>query len=251
MMQTSLFSMSVVSATTIAKEVKHFVLKPVKDIFDYLPGQFFTLHFTIDNKIYKRSYSIANYPDASGIIEFAANYVNNGIGSEFLFALKPSDILTISGPYGRLIYKDNAKKIILIGTGTGITPYRAMLPLLKQKLAEHPDLEIDILQGVRERADLLYAADFRSFVSIYSQRLDLRRLVSFRACLSRQTGALEVDEYKGHVQNQFDSLGLTVDNTLVYLCGNPNMIDASFDYFINKGLTSSQIVREKYISKQG
>lgn len=243
MMQTSLFKMSLVSATMIAKGIKHFVLKPVAEKFDYLPGQFFTIQFSVDDKTYKRSYSIANYQELSGQIEFAASYVHKGIASEFLFALQPLDVITITGPYGRLVYKDNAKRIILVGTGTGITPYRAMLPLLKKKLLENPELEVVILQGVRHKEDILYAADFREFVrSMQTPR------ASFRACLSRHTGALAADEYTGHVQDQFDSLELAVENTFVYLCGNPNMIDASFKYFINKGFATSQIIREKYIS---
>ncbi|OGV27288.1 MAG: hypothetical protein A3F18_06680 [Legionellales bacterium RIFCSPHIGHO2_12_FULL_37_14] len=242
-MQTSIFTMAVFQVEQIAEGVKHFVLKPQDKIFNYLPGQFFTMQIAGKEKLYKRSYSIANYPDGKGTIEFAASYIANGIASEFLFALKKGDTINITGPFGRLVYKDTAKRIILVGTGTGVTPYRAMLPLLKSKLLEHDDLEVVILQGVREHKDILYAADFRSFVKEAPR-------ASLRICLSRQTENLADDEYSGYVQNQFASLNLNVENTLVYLCGNPNMIDAAFTHLTTNGFTVSQIVREKYISSK-
>src|SRR3990167_7163465 len=96
-MQTSLFTMSLVSAEIIAPEVKHFVIKPTKDCFTYTPGQFFTIHIETQGKTYKRSYSIANYPDTSAQLEFAASFVANGIASKFLFDLKIGDKLNIAG----------------------------------------------------------------------------------------------------------------------------------------------------------
>lgn len=239
-MQTSL-TMSLISTQLVAPGVKHFVLKPTAP-FTYIPGQFLTVHFQVADKMVKRSYSIANPPNESGQLEFAASYIEGGVGSEYLFGLEPGAQLTISGPYGRLLLKGTPKRYVLVGTGTGVTPYRAMLPQLKERLAADPTLQLVLLQGVRTREDLLYVSDFRQFAADNPRTL-------FRVCLSREPiEQLTDDEWQGHVQVNFKALDLDPNHDLVYLCGNPQMIDEAFAWLTEHGFTVQQVVREKYIS---
>jgi NAD(P)H-flavin reductase len=45
-------------------------------------------------------------------------------------------------------------------------------------------------------------------------------------------------------------LSLNPDEDIVYLCGNPGMIDESFAYLKDKGFALQRIIREKYISSK-
>ncbi len=234
--------MIVDAAWIIAPGVKHFVLRSQGAPMQYIPGQFITIHFEASGKIYKRSYSIANLGDAEGRVEFAASFIEQGFGSEYLFSLKPNDEIQVSGPFGRLILKDSPKRYVMIGTGTGVTPYRAMLPKLHEKLMADNDLRLVILQGVRTQEEMIYAADFRAFAKAHPH-------VMFRACLSReQKDNLEADECRGHVQTHFHTLALDPSQDLVYLCGNPQMIDEAYTWLTQHGFTAHQVIREKYIS---
>ncbi len=57
-------------------KVKHFIFQSLQNrAFDYLPGQFITIHMERDGKILRRSYSIASVPTQNNRIEFAAGYV--------------------------------------------------------------------------------------------------------------------------------------------------------------------------------
>lgn len=244
-MQANLFSMQLEQVYDIAPAVKHFVLRPDgKAPFSYVPGQFITVHFEHEGKPYKRSYSIANAPKQDGCIEFAASFVEGGVGSGYLFSCKPGDSLAVSGPYGRLVLKENLPgRYVLVGTGTGVTPYRAMIPQLQVLLTAQPKLEVVILQGVRTQADLLYAAEFRAFAQANPR-------VRFYACISRHVeGDLATDESLGYVQTVFPSLSLAPQNDLVYLCGNPGMIDEAFSLLTAQGFAVQHVVREKYISR--
>lgn len=242
--------MSVITFPIILEEafmlstyVKHFVFK-VDDssTFNYLPGQFITIHFERDGKSFKRSYSIANVPTQNNRIEFAAGYVEGGPGTELLFNLKPGDKININGPFGRLILKDETpKRYILVATSTGVTPYRSMIEELKRRLKLFPELKVTILQGVQNRTDLLYAEEFRQFAE-----QDPR--VVFRPHLSRATDLVEGQEYSGYVQHAFPDLRLNPEEDVVYLCGNPGMIDEAFNYLKEQGFAMQQIIREKYIS---
>lgn len=231
-------------AYMITPNVKHFVFQHLNtSVFNYLPGQFVTIHFDHDEKSLRRSYSIANAPQQNNIIEFAAGYVKDGPGTELLFNLMPGDIINMSGPYGRLILKDELpKRYIFAATSTGITPYRAMLTELEKRLQDHPELTIVILQGVQTREDILYK---EAFVSLAAH---CPRFI-FRACLSREPQVIEdAHEFKGYVQASFSDLTLNPDEDIVYLCGNPGMIDDAFANLKDQGFVPQQIIREKYIS---
>jgi ferredoxin-NADP reductase len=244
-MQANTFPIVLKDTMMLSPKVKHFIFHhSEKTSFDYLPGQFITVHIERDNKILRRSYSIANVPTQNNHIEFAAGYVDGGPGTDLLFNLKPGESINITGPFGRLTLKDEIpKRYILVATSTGITPYRAMITELKKRLESHPDLNIVILQGVQKREDVLYRDEFLALAA-GSPR------VIFRAHLSReQANGLAVHERTGHVQSSFPELALNPEQDVVYLCGNPGMIDDSFSYLKDIGFPMQQIIREKYISR--
>jgi ferredoxin-NADP reductase len=244
MMQVHTFPILLEDAFMLSTYVKHFVFSIEQfPPFSYLPGQFITIHFARDGKMLRRSYSIANIPTQNNLIEFAAGYVEGGPGTELLFNLKPGDTINIAGPFGRLILKDNLpKRYILVATSTGITPYRSMLDELSCRLQLNPELRVVILQGVQNRTDVLYADEFINFAAQFPQ-------VTFRVHLSRATeDSLAPHEYRGHVQRSFPELALNPQEDLVYLCGNPSMIDESYHYLQEQGFVTHQIIREKYIS---
>ena len=228
----------------LSPQVKHFVFKSLQTpAFDYQPGQFITLHFERESKVIRRSYSIANPPRQDNVIEFAAGFVDGGPGTDLLFNLKPNDTIQINGPFGRLTLKDTVpERYILVATSTGTTPYRSMIPELKKRLDANPLLQIVILQGVQTREDLLYKDEFLALSAHYPQ-------VTFRAQLSRETKTdLQPHEYIGRVQCAFPELALNPQQDMVYLCGNPGMIDDAFSYLKDTGFAMQQIIREKYIS---
>ena len=231
-------------AFMLSPKVKHFIFKSTTELpFNYLPGQFITIHFSMDNKTLRRSYSIANIPENNNRIEFAAGYVDKGPGTEYLFNLKSGDTVNMTGPFGRLVLKENTpKRYILVATSTGVTPYRAMLAELKKRLQHNPELQVVLLQGVQKREDILYGDEFTELAA-YSDR------VTFQAHLSREEHVnAGQHESAGYVQSAFTQLQLNPEQDMVYLCGNPGMIDESFSLLKDQGFTMQQIIREKYIS---
>lgn len=226
----------------ISPRVKHIALQgPIKD---FIPGQFITVHFNRDGRDYRRSYSIASIPGRDHTLDFAASYVEHGPGSEYLFALKTGDSVQVSGPFGRLILKEEpVKRLFLLATGTGITPYRAMLPALSEAIDQF-DIKVCIAQGVQLRTDALYSEDFLA----WSQQHPLN--AEYRSYLSREdlSHAKADHEYSGYVQQSLANA--TVEGDIIYLCGNPLMIDAAFAQLQASGFASSQIRREKYISSK-
>lgn len=228
----------------LSPNVKHFIFRSsLEPAFDYIPGQFITIHFERDGKTLRRSYSIANMPSHNNRIEFAAGYVENGPGTEFLFNLKQGDSININGPFGRLILKEDIpKRYILVATSTGVTPFRAMIAELKRRLEANLELSVVILLGVQKREDTLYPDEFLALTKEYPR-------ATFRAHLSRESEQnLHPYEYTGYVQHAFPELNLNPENDHIYLCGNPGMIDDAFNILKDRGFATQQVIREKYIS---
>lgn len=244
-MKIQTFPITLIESFMLSPKVKHFIFEADLELpFDYKPGQFITIHFDKDGNQLKRSYSIANQPEQNNRIEFAAGYVGGGPGTELLFNLQPGDQININGPFGRLILKDETpKRYIFVATSTGVTPYRAMLPSLRQRLLSNPDLEVVILLGVQHSDEVLYADEFMAFANEFEN-------VRFCACLSREKEEnLLSHERCGYVQHCFDNLAVNPETDMIYLCGNPAMIDDSFAMLKEKGFGTQQIIREKYISR--
>ena len=228
---------------TIGPAVKHFAFELNSgQSFDYLPGQFITIHFTSSDKAYRRSYSIASVP-GDELIEFAVGYIEGGPGSKYLFSLEPGDKISTTGPFGRLILRGNEhpKRYILVATSTGITPYLSMLIELDKRLRAET-IKVIVLLGARTRQDLIYSKEFLQFA-------DKHPNFEFRAQYSRE---ILTDpkpyEYKGYVQTAFSKLNLEPENDIVYLCGNPYMVDDAYAQLKALGFEVKSVRREKYIS---
>ena len=207
--------------------------------FDYIAGQFIQFLIETEEKVKKRSYSIAGSPQEfkdQGRLSVALSYVENGLASGFFAKAEPGLKIAVSGPYGVLtLPKDIPGQLVLVGTGTGIAPYRAMLPELKELAGK--GVQIKIVMGVRYRHDLIYRADFEAL-----KELD------YRVCFSRETETDSAkNEFTGYVQDQFSGLNLNPETDLAYLCGNPGMIDSAAIVLKEMGFPPRQVKREKYV----
>ena len=221
---------------------------------DYIPGQFIQIHFEYaDGATARRSYSLATQHDhALGpgeAVEIAVSYVPGGAATALFESLAEGGQINASGPFGRfcLMPNDANSRYLLIGTGTGITPYRAMLPQLEILMRER-GVEVILLQGARSPAELLYGDEFRAFA-------DAHPGFRFVPCFSREMpedGSLQAhaDVRHGYVQNALAEFTPKAEGDIAYLCGNPNMVDACFEALKAFGLPIPHVRREKYVSNK-
>ena len=237
------FQMTLLSNKEIAPQIRHLTFKwDGEGDFQFIPGQFITIHFEHEGKMLRRSYSVATV-DASGLIEFAAGYFPGGPASELLFNLKVGEQLATTGPFGRLILKDDdIERYVFIATGTGVTPFRSMLPELAKRMNNNA-LKVSLSLGVQRRNNLLYGDEFIDFANKHEN-------FDFRAFYSREALAAEAKDFEceGYVQTGFGELNLDPQKDIIYLCGNPNMIDEAFATLKEMGFGPRNVRREKYIS---
>lgn len=233
------FTLSLKSAKALGPAIRHLEFERTDGkALQFVPGQFITLLLkNTEGQVKRRSYSISNAP-GEPTLTIAVSYVKDGIASETLFNLKEGETVDGMGPAGRLILQNlPARRHLLVGTGTGIAPYRAMLP----EIARLQNTQVEIILGAQYRNGALYSKDFIEF-SKHNPHC------RFHACLSREPEGFHPHERKGYVQSTFADLKVNPEEDIVYLCGNPNMIDDAFKMLTEMGFPSERVRREKYIS---
>lgn len=207
----------------------------------FAPGQFLTLHLPWQELVLRRSYSIASVPDGPTLeIEIAATRVADGRATRVLSGLRAGDRVEATGPFGRFVLREEAlSRYVLVATGTGVSPFRSMLPELGRRLAR-PGLEAILLLGVRGPGELLFGGEFEAFARA-------RERFRFRPVYSREAEEA-AGAARGYVQDELAKLALTPGRDVVYLCGNPDMIDAAVAHLKERGFSNPAIRREKYVS---
>ena len=218
--------------------------------FVFVPGQFVQVHFTYaDGKPTKRSYSVATIGNGAAApverVEIAVSYVDGGAATALLSGLDEGGTVDASGPYGRfcLMDADTNQRYLLVATGTGVTPYRAMLPRIRGLTATR-GCTFALIYGARNEAELLYGEEFEAFAREVPG-------FSFHPCFSRMPRAVpRPHDRNGRVHVALAELKPDASNDIAYLCGNPDMVDEAFAVLKEAGLSVPHIRREKYVSSR-
>ena len=218
----------------IAPEVRHLVFE-VEDAgsFSYVPGQFASLTADINGSPITRAYSFASSPCGSRI-ELCLNRVVEGKFSPYLFEMQPGDRIQMTGPWGGFIFRQPVEESILVATGTGIVPFRAMLQDILSRDSVH---QFTLIFGVRYERTLLYREEFEQLARDHPN-------FHFLPTLSRPepswTGRT------GHVQaHLFEAIGDRRDVN-VFICGLKAMVDDVRSLLKSSGFDRKRIICEKY-----
>ena len=127
-----------------------------------------------------RAYSMASYPAEGDIIMLNVRIatppfdrqkggwadVPAGIGSSYIFNLKPGDKVIMSGPYGDFHIHDTKAEMLYIGGGAGMAPLRAQLLHLFNTL-KTTDRKVTYWYGARSKNEIFYEEDFRAIERDY------------------------------------------------------------------------------------
>ena len=126
---------------------------PANEPLRYHAGQY--IEFILQGGA-RRSYSMANAPHNQGDkpgIELHLRHLPGGVFTDHVFgAMKERDILRIEGPFGSFFLReDTDKPIILLASGTGFAPIKAIIEQLEAKASQRKAV---LYWGCRARADL-------------------------------------------------------------------------------------------------
>jgi len=183
-----------------------------------------------------RLYSVADVPERGGsglprikIAVRRVSYVDQysgeeypGVSSNYLCDLTAGDTVTMAGPYGLAfeVPEEMDANLILIGTGTGIAPFRAFVKHLHENVPQWKGT-ITLFHGARSGLELLYMNDERDD---FSQYYDSDTFEAFKALSPRPKWTGNID-WEGALAQRGEKLWslLGQPNTYVYVAGLEKM----------------------------
>jgi ferredoxin-NADP reductase len=191
----------------------------VGDEFQFVPGQWVNLFVRGEGEPLKRSYSIASPRRSDGTIDLAITRVVGGPMSTLLHEAAPGDTFEMSHAQGFFTLTPPRRNVLLVATGTGVAPFRAILQDFEtRELASEEDARFLLLFGARTEADLLYREEWAELARAWPG-------FEFAPSLSRPDAAWggRSGYVQGHLGEALHSLG-GPDRIDAYVCGLQKMV---------------------------
>ncbi len=212
---------------------------PANETFSYHAGQY--LDFLLPDGL-RRSYSMACAAQAPGAtLELHIRHLAGGVFTDRVFGtLKEKEILRLEGPYGSFFLREESSKpIVLLASGTGFAPIKAIIEYMQQKDIKRP---ARLYWGGRRPRDLYLQDWVRSKLSEMPQ-LHYVPVIS---------DALPEDHWSGrsglvHLSVLQDLPDLSGHQ--VYACGVPIMVQSAQTDFALAGLPPDEFYADAFTSE--
>jgi ferredoxin--NADP+ reductase len=188
-------------------------------------------------KLIRRAYSVASSSLTREYIEFYVALVTSGALTPRLFELNIGDRVWLSPKITGMFTFDQVpedQNVVMIATGTGLAPYMSML---STHLICGSSRRFAVLHGARHSWDLGYRSE------LYTLQ-HLCKNLSYYPVISRpenepapwpgKTGYVQ-DLWKNGAVEKAWGFCPTADNTHLFLCGSPQMIDDTASMLQNQG----------------
>jgi CDP-4-dehydro-6-deoxyglucose reductase len=212
---------------------------PANDTLRYHAGQY--IEFILRDGA-RRSYSMANAPHNGPGVELHVRHMPGGRFTDHVFgAMKEKEILRVEGPYGSFFLReDSAKPIVLLASGTGFAPIKALIEHLAHQQSERP---IVLYWGGRRPQDL-YMDDWVREQAAAMPHLRYVPVVS---------NAVPEDNWKGRTgfvhQAVLEDLP-DLSGHQVYACGAPIVVEsARRDYVAKAGLPEEEFFADAFTTE--
>jgi len=214
---------------------------PANDVMQFHAGQYVDFLLRDGDR---RSYSMANAPHTlvagSPAIELHIRHMPGGKFTDHVFgAMKEKEIQRIEGPQGSFyLREDSNKPIVLLASGTGFAPIKAILEHMQHKGITRPTR---LYWGGRRPGDL-YLHDW-----VQAQLATMPHVTYFPVV----SDALPQDAWTG--RTGFVHLAVLQDTPdlsgyEVYACGAPIVVDSARADFTQAGLSNDDFYADAFTS---
>jgi CDP-4-dehydro-6-deoxyglucose reductase len=215
---------------------------PANDRFQFHAGQY--IDFLLRDGS-RRSYSMANAPhqltEQEQAVELHIRHMPGGKFTDHVFgAMKEKEILRVEGPLGSFFLReDSDKPIVLLASGTGFAPIKALIEHMQHKGITRP---ATLYWGGR-RPDDLYLNDWVQ--AQLAQMPNLRYVPVISDALPEDGWSGRTGFVHRAVLQDFPDLS----GHQVYACGAPVVVDsARADYTAQGGLPSEEFFADSFTS---
>jgi CDP-4-dehydro-6-deoxyglucose reductase len=231
------------SLTRLSHDVMSVRLQlPASDTFKYHAGQY--VEFLLRDGD-RRAYSMGNAPhtqaDNPGV-ELHIRHMPGGKFTEHVFgAMKEKEILRIEGPFGSFFFReDSAKPMVLLASGTGFAPIKALIEHMQYKNITRPAV---LYWGGRRPADL-YMNDW--VLGKVAEMPNLRYVPVISDALPEDAWAGRTGfVHKAVLEDIADLSGHQV-----YACGAPIVVDSAQADYTAAGLPADEFYADSFVTEK-
>ncbi len=215
---------------------------PANDPLRYHAGQY--MEFILRDGS-RRSYSMANAPHTQGDKPFVELHIRHMPGGKFtdqvFGTMKEKDILRMEAPFGSFFLReDSDKPMVLLASGTGFAPIKAMIEHMQFKGFTRPAL---LYWGCRTRADL-YMHDWALQAAAQIPNLTYMPVLSEPKPEDSWTGRT------GFVHHAVMEDLPDLSGHQVYTCGAPIMVEsAQRDFVARCALPEDEFLADAFTSE--
>lgn len=227
-------SVTVLSVNDLTPHVRQLVLLPVARKIAFQPGQWVSLKLPVGAKPpLNRAYSMAAPGTPSGELTLIFDRVPGGVGSNYLYTLKPGDDTHLSGPYGNFtLPKQLDRELILIARYTGLVPIRCML---KQLYAQRQTGSVLLVSVAPAEEELLF---HQELLTLAVTHLGFRYLPLVAAGGEQQGVDLTFSMIRPLIEG--------VPKVIPMLCGTKGFVRPLRAYFVEAGYDRKEVKTETY-----
>ena len=210
-------------------------IKLEKNNFEYKPGQHARIEFNIDDPENgnARPLSIASSPTENFLL--FSTKISRTLFKQKLDSLKVGDKIKIKGPMGVFVLDENAKNIVFLGGGIGITPFRDMIKYATDKKLP---VKLTLLYSNRTPDEICYKDEW-PLMEKRNPNLKVINTITDDASWQGRKGRIN-----DSMINEFCS---DVNNAIFYICGPPAMVDALSQLLKSMNVQQQDIKIEKFI----
>ncbi|MBU0504367.1 MAG: ferredoxin--NADP reductase [bacterium] len=191
-------------------------------------------------KLIKRAYSIASSSVAKDHLEFYISTVRSGALTPRLYNLQIGDKIFLGKKcVGMFTLKDvpDGTNVILMATGTGVAPYMSMMRTLVS--TSGLSSKFAVIHGALHSWDLGYASELQTLERM-SQNFLYLPVIS-----KPEEEQIPWGGFTGYINQVWSSDAFEkkwgfrpqAENTHVFLCGNPLMVQAALKFLSDEGFT--------------
>ena len=215
---------------------------PAADVFKYHAGQY--VEFLLRDGD-RRAYSMGNAPHTqleTPQLELHIRHTPGGKFTDHVFsAMKEKEILRVEGPFGSFyLREDSTKPMVLLASGTGFAPIKAMIEHMQFKSITRPAV---LYWGGRRPADL-YQHEWVLAKVAEMPNLKYVPVVS---------DALPEDDWTGRtgfVHNAVLQDVADLSGYQVYACGAPIVVDSAQTAYIAAGLPEDEFFADSFVTEK-
>ena len=198
-----------------------------------------------------RAYSMANHPAEGNVIMLNVRIATPppslmdsappGVGSSYIFNLKPGDRVRVSGPYGEFFIRDSEREMVYIGGGAGMAPMRSHIFHLFKTLKT--GRKVSFWYGARSRKEMFYDDEFRAIADEFPN-------FTYHVSLSNPlagdnwngfTGFIHTVLYENYLKDHEEP-----EEIEYYMCGPPVMVSSVETMLYNLGVEKEMISYDEF-----